>query len=137
MRQSRVPDALRRFIAERAGYRCEYCLVPQHSVLIPHQPDHIIALQHGGTTTSDNLALACLHCNRRKGPNIASIDSISGQLTALFNPRTQNWHDHFFLEGVTILARSAVGRVTIQLLDLNATDRVELRASLFVGGRYE
>jgi len=52
-------------------------------VLLPHQPDHIIARQHGGQTTADNLAFACIHCNRHKGPNIASIDPIYGDLKKL------------------------------------------------------
>jgi hypothetical protein len=30
--------------------------------------DHIVARQHGGETARENLALSCLHCNYRKGP---------------------------------------------------------------------
>jgi hypothetical protein len=49
--------------------------------------DHIIARQHDGATTIDNLALACLHCNRHKGPNIAGRDVATGDLVRLFHPR--------------------------------------------------
>ena len=91
MSGSHIPAALRRLVWERANGRCEYCLVHDDDVLLAHQPDHIIAEQHGGPTAAENLALACVHCNRRKGPNIASIDPDSGQLTPLFNPRTQIW----------------------------------------------
>ncbi len=35
----------------------------------------------------DNLALACLRCNRHKGPNVGSFDPLTGQLTPFFNPR--------------------------------------------------
>jgi 5-methylcytosine-specific restriction endonuclease McrA len=45
---------------------------------VAHHIDHIIAEQHGGATIADNLALACLHCHRPKGPNIASIDVETG-----------------------------------------------------------
>jgi 5-methylcytosine-specific restriction endonuclease McrA len=38
------------------------------------QIDHIIARQHGSRTELDNLALACVHCNRFKGPNVAGLD---------------------------------------------------------------
>ena len=136
MSGSHIPAALRRLVWERANGRCEYCLVHDDDVLLAHQPDHIIAEQHGGQTVAENLALACVHCNRRKGPNIASIDPDSGQLTPLFNPRTQIWQEHFVLDGAYILPRTAVGHVTIRLLDLNNPDRIRVRQALIQAGRY-
>lgn len=136
MSHTHVPATLRRLVSERAFNRCEYCLVHDEDVLLPHQPDHIIAEQHGGATTAENLALACIHCNRHKGPNIASLDPISGQLTPLFNPRTQTWSDHFALEGPYIRALPSIGRVTIRLLDLNHPDRIRVRQALIEAGRY-
>lgn len=59
----------------RAGNHCEYCLIPTPQYRLPFQVDHIIARQHGGMSMIDNLALACLHCNRFKGPNIAGFGS--------------------------------------------------------------
>jgi HNH endonuclease len=50
--------------------RCEYCRLSSALHPTPFQIDHIIARQHGGGTTLENLA----HCNRYKGPNIAGID---------------------------------------------------------------
>ena len=47
--------------------------------IVPHQPDHIVAVQHGGETVSENLALACCDCNLLKGPNLASVDPVTGQ----------------------------------------------------------
>jgi 5-methylcytosine-specific restriction endonuclease McrA len=131
-----IPTALRQLVWKQAGGRCEYCLVHDDDVLIPHQPDHIIAEQHGGETTAENLALACVHCNRHKGPNIASFDPVSGQLTPLFNPRTQAWEDHFALEGAYLLPLTPVGRVTVRLLDLNHPDRLQVRQALTEAGRY-
>lgn len=49
--------------------------------------DHIVARQHGGPTVLENLALACLHCNRHKGPNIAGTDPSTGEIVRLFHPR--------------------------------------------------
>lgn len=77
MSRSYIPAPIRRSVIDRAAGRCEYCLVHDEDVLLPHEPDHIIAEQHGGKTELDNLALACIHCNRRKGPNIASTDPTS------------------------------------------------------------
>jgi hypothetical protein len=38
-----IPEALRRQTRERAGHRCEYCLIREDSVYLPFQADHIIA----------------------------------------------------------------------------------------------
>jgi len=40
--------ALRQQVAQRAVHRCEYCLMPESMALHRHEPDHIIARQHGG-----------------------------------------------------------------------------------------
>jgi 5-methylcytosine-specific restriction endonuclease McrA len=81
--------ALQDEVWQRAGAACEYCGMPQALDPLPFQIDHVIAEQHGGRTESRNLALACLGCNKRKGPNIAGLDPLSGKLAPLFNPRTQ------------------------------------------------
>src|SRR5688500_5009183 len=119
----------------RARDRCEYCGVPQSAHLVPFQIDHIVALKHRGPTVSENLALACFHCNNHKGTDIASIDPTTGDLTRLFHPRTDRWSDQFVLladgqiEGLTPAARA-----TSALLNLNAPDSVILRASLILEG---
>ena len=80
------PDLIS-YIWSRAGHRCEYCHLPSAGYPLPLQMDHIIARQHGGETDANNLALACVHCNRHKGPNIGGIDPATGSLTRLFHPR--------------------------------------------------
>ena len=136
MSRTYIPSPLRQLVAERANGRCEYCLVREEDVLLPHQPDHIIATQHGGKTEADNLAFACVHCNRHKGPNIASIDPLSGELVPLFNPRLHVWTDHFALEGAYIQPRTPIGRATVRLLKLNDLRRVQIREALIELGRY-
>jgi len=66
-----------------------------------------------------NLALACLHCNCHKGPNIAGIDSITRKLTKLFHPRRHQWDRHFRWDGPYIMGRTAIGRTTIVVLAMN------------------
>ncbi len=61
---SDVLESLRQFVAKRANNYCEYCLLPQSIVLHKHEIDHIIPIQHGGKTSEENLALACMRCNR-------------------------------------------------------------------------
>src|SRR5947208_3517637 len=70
---SYVPAELRRFVAARADYLCEYCLIHEEDRGFGCQIDHIISEKHGGTTDADNLAYACAPCNRTKGSNIAPL----------------------------------------------------------------
>ncbi|TEU12596.1 MAG: HNH endonuclease [Anaerolineales bacterium] len=131
-----IPVALRRLVFERAGGRCEYCLLPQAAVVYHHEPDHIIPRQHGGRTEADNLALACTRCNRNKGPNIGSFDPQTSDLVPFYNPRTQVWKDHFQLDGPVIRPLTPQGRVTVKILRLNDPARVEEREQLIVVGLY-
>jgi hypothetical protein len=96
--------------------------------------DHIVARQHGGKTVTENLALACLHCNSHKGPNLAGLDPVSGQLSRLFDPRQQIWRDHFEWRGAQVVGLTTEGRVTVAVLYINDPDYVALRASLMAEG---
>jgi len=118
-----VSAGLRRLVAERADNRCEYCLMPQSLSLHRHEPDHIVPIQHGGRTDSYNLSLACIRCNRYKGPNVGSFDPETGKLVPFFNPREQRWKDHFRLNGTVICPLTAEGRVTVKIFRLNDEDR--------------
>jgi hypothetical protein len=131
-----LPASLRAAVEERAGGRCEYCRVPDGAVMWPHEADHIIAEQHGGKTDLENLALACFHCNRHKGPNVASVDPQTGQVVRLFNPRAHRWAEHFRTEGPRIEPLSDIGRVTVELLRLNAPARLLVRQALRQAGRW-
>lgn len=136
MSPSYLSAALRQQVRARAGDRCEYCLLAEEDAHLPHEPDHIIAEKHGGASTLENLALACFDCNRFKGSNIASLDPDGGELVPLFNPRTQNWSEHFEVHGGEIVPLTAVGRVTELILRLNLPQRVEVREILAEIGDY-
>src|SRR5579863_8400794 len=98
-----ISAGLRAEIRERAGGRCEYCRIHDEDVGIPHEPDHIVAEQHGGKTIAENLAYACYHCNRHKGTNLASVDPNTGQPILLFHPRKDIWSGHFQMEDASII----------------------------------
>lgn len=83
MSKAYISATLRRLVCERAKYACEYCLIPEVAVFVSHEIDHVIAEKHGGTTDEQNLALACLICNKHKGSDIASIDPMSGEIFRL------------------------------------------------------
>ncbi|PKO20541.1 MAG: HNH endonuclease [Chloroflexi bacterium HGW-Chloroflexi-1] len=131
-----VPARLRDLVVTRARASCEYCLLHADYAVFAHEVDHVIARQHGGATSADNLAYACAQCNRFKGSNVAAPDLQSGIIVPLFNPRTQSWRDHFHLDGPLIVPLSIVGRVTERLLQLNQLDRVLLRKELIAVERY-
>jgi 5-methylcytosine-specific restriction endonuclease McrA len=82
-----VARELDRLVRERAGNACEYCRMSQSARRFKFPIDHIIAQQHHGPTTLENLALACGRCNRHKGPNLAGVDPLTGRVISLFNPR--------------------------------------------------
>jgi HNH endonuclease len=119
---------------ERAHSRCEYCLMPQEYDAFTHEIDHVIAKKHGGPTVAGNLVLACFPCNNHKGPNIAGLDPLTHKLTPLFKPRRHRWERHFRWAGPELVGRTAIGRVTIAVLEINSPERVLLRRSLIDEG---
>lgn len=127
-------QALDQQVRRRAADRCEYCRVPQSPFEFRFPIDHIIAQQHHGETVTENLALACSHCNLQKGPNIAGLVPDMRQLTRLFNPRTDVWDEHFRWEGAAIVGTSPIGRTTVQVLAMNDPAEVSLRELLFDEG---
>jgi len=130
------PELVRK-VWERAQYRCEYCRLPASAILAPFQIDHIIARQHGGSSDLDNLALCCIHCNRFKGPNIAGMDSGSGEVVRLFHPRRDIWREHFRWNEGELQALTASARATVQALSMNDPEVVNLRRALVEEGVIE
>jgi hypothetical protein len=132
-----MDESLARRIRQRAGHACEYCRMPEaYYPTVPFPIDHIIARQHGGTTTLGNLALSCLHDNSHKGPNIAGIDPLTRKLARLFNPRRHKWERHFRWDGLYLRGRTAIRRTTIVVLAMNDPDLVRVRRSLMEEGLF-
>jgi len=100
------------------------------------QVEHIISEKHGGATISENLASACVFCNRFKGSDIASISPTTGQIVRLFHPRRDRWSDHFQIDGALIVAITEVAEATTRLLRFNSDDRQLERTMLQASGRY-
>jgi hypothetical protein len=134
MSQTHIPAALRRLVRERARDCCEYCLIPESVSFAPHWIDHIVAEKHGGKTEAENLANCCILCNQRKGSDLSSIDTETGNIVPLFHPRRDRWTDHFQFSGGRIEPLTPVGRATVFLLRMNAPDRIEEREQLLAGG---
>lgn len=60
--------AVRSAVFERDRYTCTYC----KAVGVRLEADHVVPVSRGGATAMDNLATACLPCNRSKGTKLLS-----------------------------------------------------------------
>ena len=83
----------------------------------------------------ENLALACVTCSLSKGARLSATDPESGLDVRVFNPRHDDWRDHFRWEGVTIAGITAIGRATAEALRMNRPRILEIRAEERVRGR--
>jgi 5-methylcytosine-specific restriction endonuclease McrA len=126
----------RRRVADRARYRCEYCQLPQAYTSLPHEIDHVRARKHHGRTSLRNLCWAYAACNAAKGPNIAGYDPETDELVPLFNPRQDRWDEHFAWDGPRLRGHSAIARATIDVLRINALQRVAHRRKLMALGLF-
>lgn len=133
----RISEALRQLVEGRARGKCEYCRLPKEARLFRFPIDHIVAVKHGGATSPDNLALACLTCNVHKGSDIAALDPDTGVLASLYHPRRHAWDNHFRLDQSTgeIHGKTPEGRRTVVLLQMNTWERTEERLRLMGAGR--
>lgn len=123
--------SLQELVRARAGNRCEYCRLPASVLpLTTFHIEHIVARQHGGLDSAENLALACDRCNAFKGPNLSAIDPATGRIISVFHPRTEQWAEHFKYHDFQIIGLTDVGRATVRLLNMNVPRRVELRRTL-------
>ncbi len=122
--------ALRAQVAAQAQYRCGYCLTQEVVSGIPLTLEHLLPRALGGADTEENLWLSCRLCNEAKGVQIAATDPDSGAMVSLFNPRTDQWGEHFGWseEGTKMFGRTVAGRATIAALSLNSELRVRSRA---------
>jgi hypothetical protein len=127
---------LARRVRQRANDACEYCHMPQSAYRFRFPIDHVIAKQHRGKTSYRNLCLSCLHCNAFKGPNIAGIDPKTGELVRLYNPRQDNWHEHFRWRGARLLGLTPIGRATILVLNINDPRYLGVRRAVMDEGLF-
>ena len=133
----RLSRGFRRRVAERARWRCEYCLSPAAFCTQPFEVDHIIPRSKGGRGAADNLALSC-GCNSYKGQRTRARDPQTGRFASLFHPRRQRWARHFAWSDdfLLIRGRTATGRATVEALQLNRPQVVSLRNLLYLIGEH-
>lgn len=130
-RRRKISIQLQARIHERSHFLCEYCHVSEKWQYVRFTVDHIIPLKRGGTDTEENLALACFHCNRRKGLRVTCRDPDSGKDVSLFHPRRHIWKDHFTWSSdrLCITGLTPIGRATVEALELNSDRVTRIRAA--------
>lgn len=133
-----ISTNLRREIIERANECCEYCKAQQRYSHDYFSIEHIVPKVKKGETQPENLALSCQACNNHKYVFIEAIDPLSGLVAPLFNPRLQQWDEHFIWDETygLMVGITPTGRATIERLCLNREGLVNLRLALAGIGKH-
>lgn len=126
-------DDLKETVKTRANGCCEYCKSQERFSSTPFSKEHILPSSKGGSDELSNFALSCQGCNNHKYNHVAAIDPVTGRVAPLFNPRTQDWHQHFIwsVDCTSMIGITPTGRATIEKLKLNRPGLVNLRRELF------
>ncbi len=116
-----ITEATKQSVRERAEYLCEYCHSLELLSANRFTIDHIVPRSLGGSDDIENLALACRRCNERRYNFVAGIDPETQEIVPIFNPRQQQWAEHFVwtLDGTIIQGSTPIGRATCIRFDLN------------------
>jgi HNH endonuclease len=133
---SDISTSLHEQIVLRAGNRCEYCQLSQLGQEAAFHLDHVTPRASGGQTHAENLALACVSCSLRKWAKQTAPDPATGEETPLFNPRLQEWADHFAWEGERIVPLTATARATAAALAMNRLLILAIRQEEGARGRH-
>jgi 5-methylcytosine-specific restriction endonuclease McrA len=137
MSPGHIPANLLRFVRRRAGDLCEYCRLPQSSQEATFHVDHIKPRTAGGTTTPNNLALACVTCSLRKAARQKVRDARTAKVVPLFDPRADQWIDHFaWTRSCRVRGKTPTGRATATALGMNRPAIIVIRQQLAAMGRF-
>ncbi len=126
------------FVAERAEHRCEYCRAPEQVFNFHFEIEYIVPLSLGGRDVHENLALACTACNLFKSDEIEAFDEITNRFVRLFDPRRDDWREHFQVETKTalVLGQTAIGRAPAKALRINSRSQVLARLEWMLIGKF-
>jgi hypothetical protein len=133
-----IDDSHYQTIAQDARGECGYCRAPQRALPYRLEIEHLLPVSLGGGNERDNLWLSCHKCNKLKSNHVAGADPLTGQEVPLFNPRRDDWGDHFTWEGggQYVVGRTAIGRATVATLRLNDSYHQSARWVWMLAGIY-
>jgi len=126
-------NAIRRAVYIRAHACCEYCRTSEDNSGQTMEIEHI---DPDGGDVLQNLCLSCGNCNRSKASATSAPDPQTNEEVPLFNPRTQNWSEHFSWidDGQRILGLTPTGRATVARLKMNREHMVRARQRWIIAG---
>ena len=138
MPSDRISQSVRHQVRERAEGFCEYCRAPGNFTTSPFHCEHIIPRKVSGKNALDNLAWACPWCNSAKHIKTHARDPRTGQRVPLFNPRLKKWNRHFMWSDdlLFIIGLTRTGRATVEALNMNRFEQVNLRRALRGSGEH-
>lgn len=131
-----IPENLRVAVAQRAAFCCEYCRIPDLDAGVAFHVDHIISVKHGGKSIYSNLAFCCPECNRYKGSDLGTYLDGTEKFIPFFNPRKDDWTQHFLNDNGTLRAKTEIGEATVLIFKFNKLARVFTRQQLAEVGLY-
>ena len=129
MSDSYISRELRSRVSSQAKHRCGYCLTSENIVGTPMEIDHLIPEILGGSGDEENLWLACSLCNSHKSDRIAAVDPVTQETVRFFDPRQENWNEHFAWSAAAdlVLGLTPRGRATVLALKINRPSLVHAR----------
>jgi len=133
---SYIPANLRRLVVTRAQNRCEYCRLSQEGQVATFHIDHILPSSRGGETVEANLALACVACSLHKAARLTAVDPLTNEMVPIFDPRHNQWPEHFQWNGIHIAGLTPIGRATVHALQLNRDLMLAIREEEILVGRH-
>lgn len=138
MNKKSISAKIRREVIERAKGFCEYCFSNSKFADSPFDLDHILPESNGGKSELNNLALACHGCNLFKSKKTEFFDAVSDKTVRLFSPRIDVWQEHFVWSSdfSGIVGLTAIGRATIEALNLNREGLINQRRMLHKYGKH-
>lgn len=95
MSHKKTAESTRKIVELRAKRLCEYCKLSDEFSNYRFHVDYVIPFSKGGEDSLENLALSCIACNGSKYNKTKDTDPISSNSVRLFNPRKDDWIEHF------------------------------------------
>lgn len=138
MPDKRITPSQRKRVREQANGCCEYCRSQEIFATESFSVDHIVPRTKGGQTKLSNLAYACLGCNGHKSALTHAPDPATSDMATLFHPRQQKWLEHFTWseDFAEILGITPTGRATVEALQLNRQNLINLRRLVLLIGQH-
>lgn len=122
-----IPAEVERRVRQAARNRCGYCLSEQQYLLARLTIEHIkprsqFQVNDPHMHDEENLWLSCHSCNGHKSDKTFAVDPSTKALVPIFNPRTQEWKEHFkwSQDGLTVIGLTDVGRAAVSALKLDS-----------------